>query len=1306
MNTSNCKKRNTTSLLKQITFLFLILFTINLGAQNQIGQTISRQSDAIANSADGSRIAIGNESANNSRGEVQVYELLGNTWMPLGNPIQGDVSGDLFGGAISFSDDGTRIAIGATRNAGAGAQAGHVKVFEFINNNWTQVGLDIDGQHSLTCFGTAVAISGDGQSVVVGNPCFNYDSGLGQVFEWNGGSWVQKGADQTIPSNQATGYFDERLGFAVDISFDGSVIVIGAPYARFNQAGLIIVMDWDGTNWGYTGQIPGGHIEDRLGATVSLSDDGRRVSASASEEGGSILWAPGEIYVWEMQSSMSWTEIFNVAGNYGDHLEQHNLSGDGKRLVIGDYNNFLTPSYVMVYQDYGVNWTLIAQIPGNALGSIGSLVSMSSNGTTIMVNEGVSDVKNYGLGYVTGTIFRDLDQNCSKNGNENYISGKFGVINPGNLLVQTNQNGIWSYSNKLAPGNYTYTVDTSGHWTSSCPVTQNFTVVDPDLIVVLPEIGVSSPLLNAVPTVSSSLGKIRPCTNINYSVQVCNEINATAAMDTAWVLISIDSMFTVLSMDQLYNDLGNNQYQVYLDPLQPGSCQTVRALLAVNCSALLGQGACNTVEVRPVDYCVGVVEPNAYPSIFSPCNTAYDGSDLEVYGYCQNDSIYFEITNNVTPGNDMTCFSPVMIYVDGVLTVIDSVQLNAGQTATFVYPGNGESWHIRVFEHPLNPGTFKEVVTVENCGGYTYPSMINLFAQNDQIDCIDIVCGIAKNSFDPNDKTGYPLGLTQSGYIEANQEMEYVIRFQNTGNDTAILVVIRDTLTQALNPATIKFGASSHDYTYRVLGNNVIEWTFVNIMLPDSNVNEAASHGQVTFTVDQMVDLPSGTVINNRVGIYFDFNAPVITNTTVHTIKYDYSGTDNVTTCGSYTWVDGNTYTASTNAPTITLTSSIGFDSIITLDLTILNIATGTDTQTACGAYMWIDGMTYNTSNNTATHTIVGGGANGCDSIVTLDLTISNNITGTDTQTACGAYTWIDGVTYNTSNNTATQTIVGAGTNGCDSIVTLDLTILNIATGTDTQTACGTYAWIDGMTYNASNTTATHTIVGGGANGCDSIVTLDLTILNNATGTDTQTACGAYTWIDGITYYTSNNTATQTIPGGGTNGCDSIITLDLTINPSPDPAVTVSGGVITANQAGATYQWLDCDNGNQPISGATGQSFSPTVTGNYAVAITLATCTDFSDCSYIVMTNNSELQDSKVAINVYPNPTNGLVNLDFDKIQPEVTVQVIDITGKTVAVHFVENERQMQLELNGVPGIYLLMTKTPNGLTTKKIVLR
>ena len=128
--------------------------------------------------------------------------------------------------------------------------------------------------------------------------------------------------------------------------------------------------------------------------------------------------------------------------------------------------------------------------------------------------------------------------------------------------------------------------------------------------------------------------------------------------------------------------------------------------------------------------------------------------------------------------------------------------------------------------------------------------------------------------------------------------------------------------------------------------------------------------------------------------------------------------------------------------------------------------------------------------------------------------------------------------------------------------------------------------------------------------------------------TDTQTACGSYTWIDGNTYTTTNNTAIFNIPGGAANGCDSIISLDLTINPIPNNDVTQNDNTLTATQTVASYQWVDCDNENTIIIGEINQSFTTTSTGNYAVIVTINECGITSACSLIDFIGLGELNNT------------------------------------------------------------------------------
>ena len=147
---------------------------------------------------------------------------------------------------------------------------------------------------------------------------------------------------------------------------------------------------------------------------------------------------------------------------------------------------------------------------------------------------------------------------------------------------------------------------------------------------------------------------------------------------------------------------------------------------------------------------------------------------------------------------------------------------------------------------------------------------------------------IVKGSYDPNEKLASTSTLKvaiENGTILPTDTLSYTIGFQNTGTDTAFTVVVYDTLDTHLNPASVISGMSSHPYTFELSGTGILKWTFSNILLPDSNVNEPASHGFVKFRILQNANNPIGTVIKNSAGIVFDFNAPVITDTVVLTVS-------------------------------------------------------------------------------------------------------------------------------------------------------------------------------------------------------------------------------------------------------------------------------------------------------------------------------------------------------------------------------------------------------------------------------------
>jgi len=144
-----------------------------------------------------------------------------------------------------------------------------------------------------------------------------------------------------------------------------------------------------------------------------------------------------------------------------------------------------------------------------------------------------------------------------------------------------------------------------------------------------------------------------------------------------------------------------------------------------------------------------------------------------------------------------------------------------------------------------------------------------------------------RSSFDPNDKQVYPIGKGSEGFIGKNmdQALRYHIRFQNTGNDTAFNIVVIDTLSANLDASTFEAVGASHEYTYELLADNVLKFTFPNVLLVDSVANEPLSHGYVAFNISPKKGLAIGTKIRNNADIYFDFNEPVRTNTTITTFS-------------------------------------------------------------------------------------------------------------------------------------------------------------------------------------------------------------------------------------------------------------------------------------------------------------------------------------------------------------------------------------------------------------------------------------
>ena len=203
----------------------------------------------------------------------------------------------------------------------------------------------------------------------------------------------------------------------------------------------------------------------------------------------------------------------------------------------------------------------------------------------------------------------------------------------------------------------------------------------------------------------------------------------------------------------------------------------------------------------------------------------------------------------------------------------------------------------------------------------------------------------------------------------------------------------------------------------------------------------------------------------------------------------------------------------------------------------------------------------------------------------------------------------------------------------------------------------------------------------------------------NATN-DVINSCISYTWINGTTYYEDNNSATLTL----TNmlGCDSVVTLDLTIN-EVDITTTAIGGVLNSNATGATYQWLDCNDAYSEIAGAINQTYTPIDDGDYAVKVTIGSCTDTSACIVVDgvgLNDNEELSQ----IHLYPNPNNGLFNINLGQVQATL-IQISSANGTIIYSNSKNLTGIHQIAINISVGLYFVDVWTESGTYQMKLVV-
>lgn len=359
----------------------------------------------------------------------------------------------------------------------------------------------------------------------------------------------------------------------------------------------------------------------------------------------------------------------------------------------------------------------------------------------------------------------------------------------------------------------------------------------------------------------------RPCQSVDAVVNYCNQGTATA--QDAVVALEVPSILNLTGSSLPVSGQSGDTLFFALGNVAPLHCGSFQITLQLPCNgSLVGQTLCLEAHIYPDSLCLPA--PN------------WSGAHVNLSARCiGNAQVEFTLKN--TGMAPMAEMQEYIIIEDEVVLRSGNFQLNPGESMLVQELANGATWRMEAGQEVNHPGFSQPAVSLEGCGGLS-SGFVTAFSTDDADDFIDIECRLVVGSYDPNIKIAVPSGVGPQQLIRPNTPLEYTIHFQNTGTDTAFVVRLVDVLPAALDPATFRPGASSHPCRWQIFGTDTLEVVFDPIVLPDSNVNERASHGWFEFEIAQKPDLPNGTLLENRAAIYFDYNDPVLTDPAWHTV--------------------------------------------------------------------------------------------------------------------------------------------------------------------------------------------------------------------------------------------------------------------------------------------------------------------------------------------------------------------------------------------------------------------------------------
>lgn len=338
--------------------------------------------------ADGSIVAVGAPYNGGLRGYVKVYQYTEGSWTQLGEDIEGGAEVSFTGQSVSLNEAGDILAIGEPYNPDF---TGKVRVFHYDGTSWVPLGQDINGTSAYDFFGYSVSVSAEGNQLAVG-ALYNLNNSLGyvRIYNYDGENWIQVGQDIVGDS------IGDRLGFKVDMSSDGTTVIMGAPQSNMDETGYVKIYTYNGTSWEQKGQTLEGTIERSVfGESISINENGNIVAIGAPNTNSTQNTSdPGHVWIYSYNAdSETWLQLGlaiegeEVGSYFGESIS---LNSSGNRLAISAYGaeEWVGKAKVLEYDEDSNSWhQLGADIYGYNASFVyfGMSISLSSDGNKVAV---------------------------------------------------------------------------------------------------------------------------------------------------------------------------------------------------------------------------------------------------------------------------------------------------------------------------------------------------------------------------------------------------------------------------------------------------------------------------------------------------------------------------------------------------------------------------------------------------------------------------------------------------------------------------------------------------------------------------------------------------------------------------------------------------------------------------------------------------------------------------------------------------------------------------------------------------------